>query len=181
MVNNLEKSLDQFDREERPKNWQGCEPQPNSRPASGQRLESDRFIYLFNSLNFEVKDWRGKSIEELRSEVDLLKQDKDIGEHQALAFMIVTHGQNDRVFGVKACEQFHKIHSKNKYGTITKEDRKLGMALKDEDSMPVTELVSLFSNFDKLKGKPKLIFITCCRSESNPTVNVKGSFLKNVY
>ena len=173
IVNNLEKTDAEYESEEKPPGWKPRAPRgpEDLPPATGMRLETDRFKDLFTQLNFEVLDWQGMNIDQLKTEIEKLKKDKRLLRHEVIALMIVTHGQDESILGYDACDYVGKVYFRRKFGTSTAEFEEQAFSVIDRDRAPFNEIVDLFTgdNFPQMKDKPKLLFFTACRVKSDTT------------
>ena len=138
-------------------------------PASGLRLETERFKDLMTQFNFEVLNWGGLSIAEMKEEIAMLKKE-DLNDHEAIALLVVTHGQDEEILGSDACNLPYKLHFKKKFNTLTPEYEKMATKKIDNDRAPIKTIVELFKDDKFSKLYAKLLFFTCCRIKTEPVV-----------
>jgi hypothetical protein len=104
--------------------------------------ESIRFKKVFEQLYFNVKLVYNFNTTQIRELLILLKDDIILSKSDAFVFMIVTHGEDEKILGFNKCE-----------------------GNDDTNSMNISEIVDIFSetNCPNLRNKPKLFFFNCCR------------------
>jgi hypothetical protein len=109
---------------------------------SSQRLrESDEFKKIFEELHFDVEPYYNLNTNEIKQRLRSLPINY-LNESDALIIMIMSHGQDEMILGIDACEGNNQ-----------------------NDLMPISDVVNIFSdnNCTPLKRKPKLFFFICCR------------------
>ena len=171
IVNNMEKSIDEYMKHEDP-NWvpgsqifQGDLP-----PASGITLETKRFKNLMGQSKFffDVLNWGGLSVTKLKEKINELKTDRNLPDHEAIALMVVTHGEDEEILGFDACDYYNKLVCKQKCNTLTccykwKAVRKI-----EKDRAPIKEIVKLFQDHKFSHLEAKILMFSCCRVKTNP-------------
>ena len=183
IVNNVEKSVDELEREEKsnlvsdeedkncmldiPREEMSEDDSKNKLPsASGLRLETERFKDLMTQFNFKVLNWGGLSIAEMKEKIAKLKKE-DLNDHEAIALMVVTHGQDEEILGSDACNLPHKLHFKKRFNTLKPEFEQSAIKKIENDRAPIKDIVELFKDDKFSKLYAKLLFFTCCRIKTN--------------
>ena len=190
IVNNLEKSIDEYMLAEDP-NWVLGDKvfQGNLPPATGLRFETDRFENLMSSPNFyfKVLNWRvpdkpghGLNVDDLQKRITELKNDDQLKKHQAIALMVVTHGEDEQILGFDACDLANKLICKDASGTLSPEFEAVAMKRIEADRVPIKDIVELFKDDVFSKMEAKMLFFTCCRikNKSQPDDHVKDVKVK---
>ncbi len=98
--------------------------------------ELERFESVFSQLYFTVRKLVNLKAARILDELEILAKDKILDKNEAFILMIIGHGINEGVIGFE-----------------------------NQDSIPITEIVDIFSekNCLYLKQSPKLFFFNCCR------------------
>jgi hypothetical protein len=106
--------------------------------------ESKRIESIFTRLFFEVDLIFNKTAEEIVSYLKILSENESIAEDEALIVMIVSHGMDEKIFGVEY-----------------KEDT--------EDSIQISRIVDIFldKNCSHLWKKPKIFFFNCVQESES--------------
>jgi len=106
--------------------------------------ESKRIESIFTQLFFEVDLIFNKTAEEIISYLKILSENESVAEDEAIIVMIISHGMDEKIFGVKY-----------------KEDT--------EDSIKISRIVDIFSdkNCSHLRKKPKLFFFNCVQESES--------------
>ncbi len=120
--------------------------------------ESIRFRKVFEQLHFDVRLVYKFNTTQIKKLLISLTQDIILSKSDAFVFMIVTHGEDEKIHGFDKCE-----------------------GNDDTDSMNISEIVDIFSetNCPNLRNKPKLFFFNCCRI-SKRLVRKIDSFFESV-
>lgn len=118
--------------------------------------ELQRFVHVFNELDFEIKVFDELNVDRIKSELSLISKNRKFMNDEAFGFMIITHGADEKVHGFEACEEFRKPEYQM--------NKKLIM----NDQTHISELVQIFSdknnkNNEYLKRIPKVFILDCCR------------------
>jgi hypothetical protein len=119
-------------------------------------IESKRFEHIFSQLFFEVKLFRDLTAKAIRDKLEKLSQNKALAKHEALIIMIISHGEQEKIYGYNACQEIDR-----------------------NDSIEISEIVNIFSekNCKHLNQSPKLFFFNCCRESTE----FNFFFLKNKF
>jgi hypothetical protein len=106
--------------------------------------ESKRIESIFTQLFFEVDLIFNKTAEEIISYLKILSENESVAEDEALIVMIISHGMDEKIFGVKY-----------------KEDT--------EDSIQISRIVDIFldKNSSHLWKKPKIFFFNCVQESES--------------
>ena len=133
----------------------------------GLRNETLRFQNIFRQLFFDVivltEGTNGLTAQEIRRQLTQISKDPTLEKDKAFVLIIISHGQNESVYGSNACEWIKKtMFNKN-----LEKDREVQNAM-EEDSVKIDNLIDIFSvgKCPQLKDKPKLHLFICCRDES---------------
>ena len=140
----------------------------------GLQKETERFKYVFSHLFFDVitgdklgiTQFNELSANNLMLTLAKMRNESISSEDQAFVLIIISHGQNDCIYGYDACKA---IRENNISGNITEEQYNRAL----NDKIPIKDLISLFSdqNCPQMSSKPKLFFNICCRIDPpNPQV-----------
>lgn len=102
---------------------------------AGSRADAHRLSNVFNQLSFEVKYYQNQTVQQMRLLLTSLSKHEHLSDHDALAVIILSHGEDDAIYGTD------------------------GMLL------PVNEILELFNNENcsQMIHKPKMFFLSACR------------------
>jgi hypothetical protein len=119
----------------------------NNEPELAKQTE--RFKHIFKELYFIPESHEKKTILEIKTILEEFSEDSKMKNYDAFAFMIVTHGKDEKVLGYNAC-------------------RKEGDPKRDvNDHMKMSEIVNLVyeicKGMEKDYKKPKIVIFDCCR------------------
>ncbi len=119
-------------------------------------IESKRFEHIFTQLFFEVKLFKDLTAKAIRDKLEKLSQNKALIKHEALVVMIISHGEQENIYGYNACQEND-----------------------ENDCIGILEIVNIFSekNCRYLAQSPKLFFFNCCRESTQFNL----FFLKNKF
>ena len=130
---------------------------------NGLCVETKRFTNIFEQMDFKVYDtYYNKNVNEIRKILRELKEkENDWADHEAFILMIVTHGEQDEIFGGHACTLIDYPPNNMDQEQIKNEIY--------NDKTTKNEVLRYFSkqNFPELEDVRKLFFFTCCRVESS--------------
>jgi hypothetical protein len=111
-------------------------------------IESKRFEFIFKELCFDVETVGNNykmTTEEMLTKLKFSAENEIFSEHQALVVMIISRGEDEKIFGFNAC-------------------RKADDEKRDQnDVIDISEIVDIFSEKKcfALRGKPKMFFFNC--------------------
>ena len=138
---------------------------------NGLCVETKRFANIFKQMDFKVYDiYYKKNVNEIRKMLPELRyEENDWREHEAFIFMIITHGEQDEIFGGDACTLIDYPPDNMDPDQIK--------SLIHNDKMTKNEVLRFFSkeSFPELENVQKLFFFICCRVESSET-NVRFEY-----
>ncbi len=110
--------------------------------------QTERFKHIFKKLYFISESHDNKTVKEIKTILEEFSEDPNIANYDAFAFMIVTHGEDEKIFGFDACRNAN--------------DPKRDV----EDFMKMSEIVNCVHEICKRMenyAKPKIVIFDCCR------------------
>ena len=132
------------------------EDPPN--PEHSLKKETNRFRHLFEKLHFYVKVFTKMSAKQFKESLIEITKDESLEEDEAFILMVITHGQNEQVFGSIACD----LIEKKVMGLAPNDDIEVQQEI-DKDVIGIQEIIGILAECEYLKSKPKLFCFTCCR------------------
>jgi hypothetical protein len=112
--------------------------------------ESERFKNVFEQLYFDVELINNIKTADMSDKLINISRDRKLSDSDAFIFMIITHGEKEKILGYEACQ-----------------------GLNGTDFMTIKDIVDLFSEnkCPNLRAKPKLFFFICCRISMKLVMN----------
>jgi hypothetical protein len=111
--------------------------------------QTKRFKHIFKELYFIPESHENKTILEIKTILEEFSEDENIANYDAFAFMIVTHGEDEKVLGFNACRG------------VNDPERDVN------DHMKMSEIVNfvyeICKRMEREYSKPKIVIFNCCR------------------
>jgi hypothetical protein len=111
--------------------------------------QTKRFKHVFKELYFIPESHENKTIMEIKTILEKFSEDPNIANYDAFAFMIVTHGEDEKVLGFNA------------FRGVNDPERDVN------DHMKMSEIVNfvyeICRRMESEYSKPKIVIFNCCR------------------